>query len=603
MEDTEQDADMDGEQRIRQPIISVLGHVDAGKTTLLDHIRGSLLAEKESGGITQMIGSTSVPIGKIEDISGDLLEELGTELEIPGLLFIDTPGHAAFTSLRKRGGSLSDIAVVVVDVSNGVQPQTREAIEILKESGTPFVVALNKIDTLRGWQSSEGSFLLNYRGQGERVQKQLDETIYELMSEFSDLGFTVDRYDRVDDFTEKIGVVPLSAETGEGVPDLLMVISGLAQRYLSDRLEVHPDAGEGTVLEVNEVKGFGTTMDVIMYDGTLHRTDTLVVGSRDGPVVTSIKALLEPNPLSEIRTESDFQSIDEVTAAAGIKIAAPDINEVTSGVPLRAVDGDDEVAVEAAVDEVSEELEAFTFPTKTSGIIVRADSLGSLEAVMDVLQEKDIPVKKAEVGQVTKKDVIQATQEEERKHQALLAFNTRTTDNAAEQLENADIQYIESEIIYDLVDQYEEWVQELAAQQREAVMENITRPAKIRLMPDHVFRSSGPAVVGVEIIEGVLNTGSHLMDENGESRGRIKSIQEEGDSIDSASKGDEVAVSITDITIGRQVDEGDELYTDLAGKDYKIIQRMEDAFTAGELRVLEDIVEIKDGQDPRWKLG
>ncbi len=601
MEDAEQQQDT--KQRIRQPIISVLGHVDAGKTTLLDHIRGSVLAEKESGGITQMIGSTSVPIDKIEELSGDLLEELGTELQIPGLLFIDTPGHAAFASLRKRGGSLSDIAVVVVDVSNGVQPQTREAIDILKESGTPFVVALNKIDTMRGWKSSEGSFLLNYRNQGERLQKQLDETIYELMAEFSDLGFTVDRYDRVDDFTDKIGVVPISAETGEGIPDLLMVISGLAQRYLSDRLEMHPEGAEGTVLEVNEVKGFGTTLDVILYNGVLHKTDTLVIGSRQEPVVTSIKALLEPSPLSEIRTERDFQSIEAVTAAAGIKIAAPGIDDVTAGVPVRAVDGSDEDAVQEAVEEVAAELEAFEFPTATSGIIVRADSLGSLEAVMDVLQEKDIPVKHAEVGQVTKKDVIEATQEEERKHQTVLAFNTGATDTAAQQLENTDITYIQSDIIYDLVDRYEEMVQELEVQQREAVMQNITRPAKIRLMPDHVFRSSDPAVVGVEILDGVLNTGSALMDGNGEKRGRVKSIQEEGDSIDSATKGDEVAVSITSITIGRQVEEGDELYTDLSSKDYRIIRRMEDAFTAGELQVLEDIVEIKDKQDPRWKLG
>lgn len=588
---------------IRQPIISVLGHVDSGKTTLLDYIRGSLVAERESGGITQMIGSTQVPLDKIEEICGDLLQQLDTELRIPGLLFIDTPGHAAFTSLRKRGGSLSDIAVVVVGVSSGVQPQTREAIEILRESGTPFVIALNKVDTIPGWQDNEGgSFLQNYQQQGDRVQKRLDEIIYELMGDFSDMDFTVDRYDKVDDFTKKVGVVPISAKTGEGIPDLLMTMAGLSQRYLADRLEVHPGIGKGTVLEVNEVKGFGTTIDIILYDGAIHKDDTLVVGSGDDPIITNIKALLEPNPLREIRTESDFRSIDEVSAAAGVKISAPDLDNVVAGVPLRSLSADADETVEEATDAVTAEMASFTIETQTNGVIVRADSLGSLEAILDFISDKDIAVKKAAVGKVTKKDIIEAEHEEDT-NRAILAFNTSLADTAEEQLQDADIQYFESDIIYQLIEEYEEWTEKLDQQQRQQVLENITRPAKIRIMPDHVFRSSNPAVVGVEIRDGVLNTGSALMNENGESRGRVKSIQEDGDSINSATKGQEVAVSITDITMGRQVEEGDELYTNIPSKDYKIIQRMEDEFSQGELQLLEEIVEIKDNVDPRWKLG
>jgi translation initiation factor 5B len=587
--------------QIRQPIISVLGHVDAGKTTLLDYIRGSVVAEQESGGITQMIGSTTVPIEKIDGICGDLLEQLDTDLHIPGLLFIDTPGHAAFTSLRKRGGALSDIAVVVVDVTDGVQPQTAEAIDILKESGTPFVVALNKVDTIQGWQSTEGSFLANYRKQEDRIQKRLDEAIYEVMGDFSDEDLTVDRYDRVDDFTEKIGVVPMSAETGEGIPDLLMVLAGLAQRYLADRLEVHPGEGKGTVLEVNEVQGFGTTIDIILYDGAIHKDDQLVVGSRDKAINTKIKALLEPQPLQEMRTEQGFRSINDVSAAAGVKIAAPGLDSVVAGSPLRTVQ--DEADIDEAVDEVEAELESFAIETAQHGVIVRADSLGSLEAIMDFIADRDIAVKTAEVGKVTKKDIVEAENEAEHEHRSILAFNTGTTDTAEDELESADIHYIADDIIYNLVDRYEEWTEELAERQREQVLDSITRPAKIRLLPDHVFRSSDPAVVGVEILNGVLNTGSSLMDPDGNSRGRVKAIQEEGESIESATKGDEVAVSITSVTVGRQIEEGDELYTDITGKDYKIIQRMDDAFTAGELRVLDDIVAIKDEQDPRWKLG
>lgn len=584
---------------IRQPIVSVLGHVDSGKTTLLDHIRGSVVAEKEAGGITQMIGATSVPLDKISQLSGDMIEGMGVDLKIPGLLFIDTPGHAAFTSLRKRGGALSDIAVVVVDITDGVQPQTKEAIEILKENETPFLIALNKIDTLQGWRKADDRFVASYREQGERVQKQLDDIIYELMATFDDLGFTVDRYDRVDDFQKKIGIVPISAETGEGVPDLLMTLAGLSQRFLSDRLEIHGKEGQGTVLEVNQVKGLGTTIDVILYDGTLRSDDTLVIGGKTGPVVTRVKALLEPAPLEEIRTERDFQHIEEVGAAAGIKIAAPDLDAALAGSPVRAVRSEDDV--DAAVEAVAAELEAFDHQTAEEGVIVRADSLGSLEALMDFLSERDIPVTRSEVGRVQKQDIIEA-ENAEGEHRAVLAFNTSITEAAEDYLQGTDVQYFAGDIIYALIDAYEEWVEEVEQQQHETVLAAITRPAKIRLLPDHVFRSSGPAVVGIEVLDGVLNTGSQLMDPDGERIGRVKAIQDEGDSIDTASKGMEVAVSITDATVGRQIEEGDTLYTDIGAKDYRIIQRMEDAFSAGEHQVLEDIVEIKDAVDPRWKL-
>ncbi|MFB6077155.1 MAG: GTP-binding protein, partial [Candidatus Nanohaloarchaea archaeon] len=266
---------------IRQPIVSVLGHVDAGKTTLLDHIRGTMVAEQEAGGITQMIGSTTIPLGKIEEVCGPLLNEIDTDLEIPGLLFIDTPGHAAFTSLRKRGGSLSDIAVLVIDINDGIQPQTREAIDILQESGTPFVVALNKIDTLPGWEEQDRCVVASYAEQPDRVQERLDDEIYDLMAEFADLDFTVDRYDRVDDFQQTVGVVPMSAEAVG-------------------------DEGRGTVLEVNELKGFGTTIDIIVSDGTVHADDVLVVGTADGVITRDIKALLEPKPLTEMRADEEY---------------------------------------------------------------------------------------------------------------------------------------------------------------------------------------------------------------------------------------------------------------------------------------------------------
>ncbi|MDY6766121.1 MAG: translation initiation factor IF-2 [Candidatus Nanohaloarchaea archaeon] len=583
----------------RQPIVSVLGHVDAGKTTLLDRIRGSVAAEQEAGGITQMIDATAVPLSTIEETCGPLLDQLDTTIEIPGLLFIDTPGHAAFSQLRRRGGSLSDIAVLVIDVNDGIQPQTREAIDILRDSDTPFVIALNKIDTLPGWEQQDASAIASYRAQPDRVQDRLDEAIYDLMAEFSDLDLTVDRYDRVDDFQQTIGIVPVSAETGEGLPDLLMTLTGLSQRFLADRLEVGEGVGRGTVLEVNEVKGFGTTIDVIVTDGTITADDELVVGAGDTAITTQIKALLEPEPLTEMRRKQEFRQIEDVAAAAGVKISAPGLDQAVAGAPVRAVRAGEDTS--AAVADVEQELASFQIQTSDEGVVVRADSLGSLEALTDTLAEHGIPVRRAAVGAVKKEDVVEA-ENADGDYRAVLAFGTRITDAAEAYRDGTDIEYFESEVIYQLVEDYEEWVEQLQQRRREAVLDEITRPAMIRILPDHTFRQSNPAVVGVEVRDGVLNTGSRLMDRDGESVGRVKSIQEEGESIGQAVRGDEVAVSITEVTVGRQIEEGQELYTDIPAKDYEIIQEMEDEFSDNELRVLDEIVAIKDSIDPRWKL-
>ncbi|MFB6100255.1 MAG: translation initiation factor IF-2, partial [Candidatus Nanohalobium sp.] len=534
----------------RQPILSVLGHVDSGKTTILDEIRESRIVEGEAGGITQMIGATEVPIETVEEVCGGLLESLDTELTIPGLLFIDTPGHAAFSSLRKRGGSISDIAVLVVDIEEGVQPQTEEAIKILQESQTPFVVALNKIDKLPGWKTGDECFSINVKNQSDKVQQKLDEKIYELMGELNEYDIVADRFDRIDSFQEKVAMVPTSAVTGEGMPELLMVLSGLSQNYLADRLEVHEGMGKGTVLEVTQQQGLGTTIDAIIYDGKARKKDKLVYGTNEGVKITDIRALLEPRPLEEIRLDKQYQEVDEITPAAGVKISGKDLEGVMSGSPIRTAS---EENLEEAKKEVREELETTEFETHREGVVVKADSLGSLEAMMREVEEAEIPVQKAEVGKVTKGDLI-GVQNEEPEHRAVLAFNTGMTDQAAEIDQEKDIPVFSSEVIYEIIDNYNTWKNELQEEQREKALSAVTRPAKIQAMPDHVFRKSDPAVIGVKVLEGVLTPGCALMDEEGEKIGTLKSIQEENEKIEEAERGSQVAASIQGATVGRNLE-------------------------------------------------
>ncbi len=583
----------------RQPILSILGHIDAGKTSLLDNIRESRIVEGESGGITQMIGATEVPINTLQRVCGDLLQQLETELTIPGILFIDTPGHAAFSSLRKRGGSISDIAVLVIDIEEGIQPQTEEAIKILKQHETPFIVALNKVDLLNGWRKNSDVFMESIEKQSESVQEQLDQRIYEVMGELNDYGIVADRYDRVDDFQDKVAMVPMSAKTGEGIPDLLMVVAGLAQRYLSDQLEVNEGIGKGTVLEVSQEEGLGTTIDVIHYDGTVEKDDVLVYGTTDGVKETRIRALLQPKPLREIRVDRKFEHVDSVEPASGVKIAAKDLEGVVAGAPVRTAR---EEELEEARQQVEEELQAVEFETENTGVVVKADSLGSLEAITSELEKNDIPVRKAEVGPVNKSDAIEV-QEEEPGYRAVFAFNVKTTQQGDEYLRSKGIKLFQGDVIYEVIEEYSDWKDELREAQREEALEEVSRPARIRVLEEHVFRSSDPAIVGVKVLEGVLKPGASLMNREGETVGRVKSVQEQNESLEKAVKGEQVAASISGATVGRDFEEGETLYVNLSSKEYRQLQHLEEMLSRGEKNVLEEIVDIKDSKNPKWKLG
>jgi len=582
----------------RQPILSVLGHVDSGKTSILDMIRESRIIEGEAGGITQMIGATKVPIETVEEVCGNLLNQLETDLTIPGLLFIDTPGHAAFSSLRKRGGSISDIAVLVVDINQGIQPQTEEAINILKESGTPFVIALNKVDTLNGWISESELFSANIKNQSDRVQEMLDQKIYQLMADFNEHGIIIERFDRVDDFQDKVALVPTSAMTGEGMPELLMMVSGLSQRYLGDQLEVEEGMGKGTVLEVSQEQGLGTTINVIHYDGIIEKTDKLVYGTAEGAATTDIRALLKPQPLKEIRLDKQYQQVEKVEPASGIKITGKELEGVISGAPIRAVK---ENQLEEAIKQVEEELEIADFQTQNKGVVVKADSLGSLEAVMREIGDEEIKIQKAEVGKITKGDIIEV-ENEEPESKAILAFNTEFTEQGRQAALDKNVEIFRSDIIYEIVENYREWKEELQSRQRKNALNSISRPAKIRSMPEHVFRSSKPAVLGFKIEEGVLTAGSSLMTTEGDVVGNVKSIQEQNEKVEKAEKGDQVAVSISNATVGRDFEEGDQLLVNPTGKEYRQIKHLSDLITVGEEKVLEEIVQVKDRENPHWKI-
>lgn len=585
-------------KKLRTPIVAVLGHVDHGKTTLLDKIRNTRVVAKEAGGITQHIGATEVPIELIKEICKDLWPK---NITIPGLLFIDTPGHKAFTNLRKRGGALADLAILVVDVNEGFKPQTEEALMILRTFKTPFVVAANKIDKIPGWQSFENQpFLKSFQQQDDVVKQRLENKIYDLIGELYKYGFSADRFDRIRDFTRTVAIVPVSALTGEGIPELLLVLVGLAQRYLEKNLRLHVEGkAKGTVLEVKEEKGLGMTMDVIIYDGTLRVGDKIAIGGVNGVVVTHVRGILKPRPAQEIRVESKFKSVKEVTAAAGVKIVAPGIENVVAGSEFEVVESEEDV--KKFEERIRKEIEEVTIKTDEEGVVLKTDTLGSLEALVNELKEAGIPIKKAEVGDIDKRDVVEAAANRDEINRLVIGFNVKVLPGVEEEAARYGVRIFLDNIIYSLLDNVTSWREEQKRLREKQKIESLIKPCKIQLLKDFIFRRSKPAIVGVKVLAGELRRDVKLIKPDGTPAGSVRSIQKAGENIPVATEGDEVAIAIDGVTIGRHLDGNEILYVDIPEKHAKIIERdLLDSLSEEAKKAFMEFLQIKRKENPFW---
>lgn len=578
---------------IRQPIVSVLGHVDHGKTSLLDFIRGTTVVAKESGAITQHIGATEVPIDAIYDVCGDLLKE--KKFTLPGLLFIDTPGHHAFTTLRARGGSLADLAILIVDINEGFKPQTYESIKILKQYKTPFIIAANKIDAISGWQKVNNTAKTRIEKQRPHVKAIFEEKLYEMIGSISEQKLNSDLYFNISDFRKTIGIIPISAKTGEGIPELLMILVGLAQRFLEDKLHIESGPGKGNVLEVKEEVGLGKTIDAIIYNGTIKIDDKIVIGTINEPVITRIKALLKPKPLDEIRDPRErFDSVSEVHAACGIKISSPDLDNVIPGAPIRVAKGN----LEDVINEIKSQTK-IDFELDDQGIIIKADTIGSLEALIKESREKGIKIRKAEIGNVSKRDIVEAAATLDPLNKLIFAFNVKILPEAKEEFANSDLTIFDEDVIYTIMENYDEWIEKKKAELERDRRQDYIHPGMIKFLPEYVFRVSHPAVIGVRVLSGRIKVGLRLMKEDGRLVGSIKGIQSENRPIDEALQGQEVAISIEGVTVGRQIKGEDILYTDLPASDAKKLKQM-DVLNLDEKDVLNKIFEIKRKTDKFW---
>jgi translation initiation factor 5B len=586
------------ESAIRTPIVAVLGHVDHGKTSLLDRIRGSSVVKTESGAITQHIGATLVPIDAIRKMSGSM-EKM--PLNVPGLLFIDTPGHHAFTTLRARGGALADMAILVVDINQGFQPQTIEALQILRTYRTPFVVAATKIDRVHGWRpSNDEPFLSSFARQSDRVKDLVETKLYELVARVSEFGFSCERFDRVSDFQRNLAIVPLSAHTGEGIAELLMVMIGLAQRYMEEDLALSLDVpGVGTVLEVKEERGLGTTLDVILYNGTLSVGDEVAIARSDGVGQTKVRSLLKPRPMKEILIEDRFERVKSVAAAAGIKVSAPNLEGVIAGSPIRVIRGD----AEQVKEEIRREMEEIKIKLSPEGLIIKADTIGALEAICNELEVKEIGVMRAEVGPVSRHDLVEAETIKKETYRVLLAFNSPLLPDAVDMVRDPafPVKVFEGRVIYKLIDDYVAWKDDLQRTAEKKRFEQVIMPAKIRVLPDCIFRQSNPAVVGVRVLAGTLRADVNLIRRDTKKVGHLKTMQCNQETIREAQAGAEVAISIEGATVGRQFEVGDDLLVDIPERHVKVLEReMMKNLNVSTQEALGEFTEMKRRGDPFW---
>ncbi|KAG0297520.1 hypothetical protein BGZ96_006029 [Linnemannia gamsii] len=578
---------------LRSPICCILGHVDTGKTKLLDKIRQTNVQEGEAGGITQQIGATFFPLETIKQKTAVLNRDGSKEYKLPGLLVIDTPGHESFTNLRSRGSSLCNIAILVVDIMHGLEPQTLESLKLLRDKKTPFIVALNKVDRLFGWKAiPDNSFVDSLSKQSESVKREFETRKDAVITAFQENGLNATLYYDNKNLGKYVSLVPTSAHTGEGIPDMIMLLVELTQTRMSERL-MYISELECTVLEVKVIEGLGTTIDVVLSNGVLREGDRIVLcGLNGSAIATNVRALLTPQPLKELRVKSAYVHHKEVKASLGVKISAPDLEKALAGSRLMVVGPDDDE--EELKDEVISDLTSLLSSINKSGhgVCVQASTLGSLEALLEFLRVSNIPVSGVNIGPVHKKDIMRASTmlEKSKELACLLCFDVKVDKEAEQMAEEMGIRIFKADIIYHLFDQFTAYHKQLTEERRKDQAPSAVFPCILKMVPGAIFNKKDPIVIGVDVIEGVMKTGTPLcvININPETKakeivslGKITSMEMNHKVVDTVKKGGsgggvaikvECAVYENAKTFGRHFNEQSEFYSMISRESINILK-------------------------------
>jgi len=600
---------------LRSPICCILGHVDTGKTKLLDKIRQTNVQGGEAGGITQQIGATYFPVEAIKKKTEVMQVYEKRIFEVPGLLIIDTPGHESFTNLRSRGSSLCNIAILVIDIMHGLEQQTIESLRLLRDRKAPFIVALNKIDRLYDWQTiPNNSFRDSFSKQTRSVQQEFEDRLTKIKVALAEQGLNSELYFQNRNMAKYVSIVPTSAVTGEGVPDLLWLLLELTQKRMSKQL-MYLSEISATILEVKVVEGFGTTIDVILSNGILREGDRIVLCGLNGPIATNIRALLTPPPSRELRIKSEYIHHKEVKAALGVKIAANDLEKAVAGSRLLVVGPDDDE--EELKDTVMDDLTGLLDSVDSSGhgVTVQASTLGSLEALLDFLKDMKIPVMSIGLGPVYKRDVMKATTmlEKDKEYAVMLCFDVKIDKEAEQYADEQGIKIFNADVIYHLFDAFSAYQAKLLEQRRKDFLEYAIFPCVLKTL--QIINKRQPMIIGVDVIEGTVRIGTPIcavrLDPETKQRnimvlGKVTSLEINHKAVDSVKKGQTSAgvamrldnPSAAQPVWGRHVDESDTLYSLISRKSIDTLKdpAFRDTVTREDwllLRKLKPVFDIK----------
>ncbi|XP_020261198.1 LOW QUALITY PROTEIN: eukaryotic translation initiation factor 5B-like [Asparagus officinalis] len=581
---SEDTSEKSSENELRSPICCILGHVDTGKTKLLDCIRRTNVQEGEAGGITQQIGATYFPTENIRERTKELKAD--ATLKVPGLLVIDTPGHESFTNLRSRGSSLCDIAVLVVDIMHGLDPQTIESLNMLKSRNTEFIVALNKVDRLYGWKTCPNAPIIKaMKQQSNDVKNEFNMRLTQIVTQFKEQGLNTALYYKNREMGETFNIVPTSAISGEGIPDLLLLLIQWTQKTMEEKL-TYSDEVECTVLEVKMIEGLGTTIDVVLVNGVLHEGDQIVVCGMQGPIMATIRALLTPHPMKELRVKGTYLHHKEIKAAQGVKISAQGLDHAIAGTALYVVGPDDdlEVVKEAVMQDMHKVMSRID--KSGEGVYVQASTLGSLEALTEFLKSPavSIPFCDFSIGPVHKKDVMKASVMRERgkkEYATILAFDVKIDEDARILAKELQVEIFEADIIYHLFDQFKAYIDNVRAEKKKESAEDAVFPCVLKIMPNCVFNKKDPIVLGVDVSEGILKVGTPICIPSQEfiDIGKIASIEMNHKPVETATKGQKVAIKIVGSNpeeqqkmFGRHFDMGDELVSHITRRSIDVLK-------------------------------
>jgi translation initiation factor 5B len=589
----------------RSIITCIMGHVDTGKTSLLDKIRGTNVQDGEAGGITQQIGASFIPKDTLQN---KIIKNNDYEINVPGLLMIDTPGHEAFSNLRSRGSSLCDIAIVVIDLVHGLEPQTIQSINMLKDSGTKFIFALNKIDRLYGWvKNIDLSIQDNISKQESNTQSEFKSRLDKIIVQIMELGFNAQLFWSNDSVEDTIHIVPTSAITGEGIGDLMSCLIDYTQNYLDDLITV-TDEFECVVMESTETEGFGMTIDAILISGKLEYGDRIILSTSSGPIQTTVKNILTPPPNRESRVKSDLVHHKVIEGAVGIKIVANNIDKVLPGTPILKLSNENGLTREDLIEQAQDSIDlahSSKIELDSKGVTIHASTLGSLEALVQYLRHEcnpPIPISQANIGKVMKKDVVKTfilNEKSDKEFNTILAFNVEIDTDAQTEANKCGTKIFDAEIIYHLFDKFIKYKEELFNQRKEDARLKTVFPCILKILPNCIFNKKNPLVFGVDVIEGNLHIGTPLIVPSTNTYiGKVVGIQNDKKDVQLGKKGQSVCIKVENeenptILYGRQFDSSAELYSKISRESIDLIkQYFRDVISKDDVKLLSGMKKL-----------